>query len=119
LDLLMIRYNAAHRGAETDVFPLAAERAIPVVTFTALRWTALLQSTPDDPADFEPPDAAACYRFCLANPNVAVALAAPSRRTELERCLAVLEDWRSPTPEEWAAICAHGDRVRRHAGTFW
>ncbi|MCB9783297.1 MAG: aldo/keto reductase [Candidatus Omnitrophica bacterium] len=28
-DLLMIRYNAAHRGAETEVFPIASENANP------------------------------------------------------------------------------------------
>jgi len=35
LDLLMVRYNAAHRGAERDVFPVAKALKIPVVTFTA------------------------------------------------------------------------------------
>src|SRR5262249_23148228 len=30
LDLLMIRYNAAHRGAETEVFPVTAQCGIPV-----------------------------------------------------------------------------------------
>ena len=32
LDLLMIRYNAAHRGAERDVFPVTQEKRIPIVT---------------------------------------------------------------------------------------
>src|SRR5262249_53240876 len=38
LDMLMIRYNAAHRGAETDVFPTTVGLGMPVVTYTALRW---------------------------------------------------------------------------------
>jgi len=49
LDLLMIRYNAAHRGAESDVFPVTAERGTPVIAFTALRWRALLGPTRIDP----------------------------------------------------------------------
>ena len=30
LDLLMIRYNAAHRGAEREIFPVTTERGLPV-----------------------------------------------------------------------------------------
>ena len=81
LDLLMIRYNAAHRGAERDVFPVAHKRRIPIVTFTGLRWKALLAHTPEDPPQFTPPSAVECYRFCLANPIVSVALAAPGNRS--------------------------------------
>jgi aryl-alcohol dehydrogenase-like predicted oxidoreductase len=55
LDLLMIRYNAAHRGAERDIFPLTSHRKLPVVTFTGLRWGALLRSTPEDPPGYQPP----------------------------------------------------------------
>src|SRR5262249_20186045 len=54
LDFLMIRYNAAHRGAETDVFPITDSLSMPVVVYTCLRWGALLQSTPDDPPGFIP-----------------------------------------------------------------
>ena len=52
LDLLMIRYNAAHRGAETEIFPVTDSTSLPVVVYTCLRWGALLQSTPDDPPGF-------------------------------------------------------------------
>jgi predicted aldo/keto reductase-like oxidoreductase len=116
LDLLMIRYNAAHRGAERDVFPVTR---IPVVTFTGLRWKALLDRTPDDPPDFTPPSAAECYRFCLAHSAVAVALAAPGNRSELEQALALLDDWRVPEEQEREGLLAHGERVRKHAGVFW
>ncbi|HLY17477.1 MAG TPA: aldo/keto reductase [Bryobacteraceae bacterium] len=119
LDMLMVRYNAAHRGAEDDLFPVTSPRRIPVVTFTGLRWGALLKPTPDDPPGFRPPTPADCYRFCLANRNVAVALMAPANRGELENDLKLLEDWRAPTGAEMVAIRAHGERVRRHAGTFW
>jgi len=116
LDLLMIRYNAAHRGAERDVFPAVR---VPVVTFTGLRWKALLEPTPDDPPDFTPPPAVECYRFCLGNPAVAVALAAPGNRDELEQDLALLDDWRAPGENARESLLAHGERVRKNAGVFW
>ena len=119
LDLLMVRYNAAHRGAEREIFPLASCRKLPVVTFTGLRWGALLRSTTEDPPGFQPPAPRDCYRFCLANKQVSVALAAPGNREELEHDLALLDDWRAPSLAELDAICQHGDRVKRHAGVFW
>ena len=119
LDMLMIRYNAAHRSAERDVFPVAQRLRTPVVTFTGLRWRALLQSTPDDPPGFSPPSAADCYRFCLSNPAVSVALTAPDNRADLEANLALLTDWRPLDAASRDAIRDHGDRVRQHAGKFW
>jgi predicted aldo/keto reductase-like oxidoreductase len=116
LDLLMIRYNAAHRGAEREVFPVTR---IPVVTFTGLRWKALLHRTPDDPPDFTPPSAVECYRFCLAHPAVAVALAAPGNRDELEQDLVLLDDWCVPAEHARECLLAHGERVRKNAGAFW
>jgi predicted aldo/keto reductase-like oxidoreductase len=118
LDMLMIRYNAAHRGAERDVFPVTSALGMPVVTFTGLRWGALLKPTPEDPEGFLPPTPTDCYRFCLANPAVSVALAAPRDRRQLEYDLTLLEDWRPPSPDELESLRAHGDRVRRHAGAF-
>ena len=119
LDLLMIRYNAAHRGAETEVFPTTRERPMPVVTFTGLRWGDLMGPTPDDPPGFEPPPASECYRFCLAHPAVSVALAVPGNRAELEHDLALLDDWRPPDPSAYEALRRHGDRVKKHAREFW
>ncbi len=119
LDLLMVRYNAAHRRAEQDVFPVTQRLGMPVVVFTCLRWKALLEPTPEDPPGFRPPKAAECYRFCLSHPDVAVALTAVANRAELEDNLRLLEDWRACSEEELAELQAHGDRVRRHAPTFW
>ncbi|HEV3443106.1 MAG TPA: aldo/keto reductase [Gemmataceae bacterium] len=91
IDLLMVRYNAAHRGAETDVFPVTDARALPVVVYTCLRWGALLQSTPDDPLGFVVPSAPAWYQFALQSPSVTVALMSPANRTELAENLSVLQ----------------------------
>jgi len=118
LDLVMIRYNAAHRGAERDVFPVAQARGLPAVAFTCLRWGALLNPTPDDPPGFAPPHAPDCYRFVLSEPTVSMALMAPAGPEELAENLTLLDDWRGLTTDEHARIAAHGDRVRRHAGQF-
>jgi predicted aldo/keto reductase-like oxidoreductase len=117
LDLLMIRYNAAHRGAESEIFPATDAVGLPVIAYTALRWGGLLRSTPDDPPGFVPPAAPAWYRFVLQNPSVTVALAAPHDRRELEEDLTVL-DAAPLTAEEVERLAAHGRRVRRHAGKF-
>ncbi len=118
LDLLMIRYNAAHRKAETHVFPICEQRNLPVVCFTCLRWGALLKATGSDPEDFEIPPAAGWYRYVLSHPLVSVALMAPDNRKELLENLALLDDWRAVTALEREQMELHGDRVRLAAGPF-
>ncbi|HKI33366.1 MAG TPA: aldo/keto reductase [Gemmataceae bacterium] len=118
LDLLMIRYNAAHRGAETEVFPTSDALGLPVVAYTCLRWGALLRPTPDDPPGFVVPRAPAWYRFALQSPSVTVALMSPEGRDELDEDLTVL-DAAGPLPaEEYERLAEHGRRVRRHGGSF-
>ncbi len=118
LDVLMIRYNAAHRGAEEQLFPITDALQIPIIAYTALRWGALLQPTRADPPDFAVPPAADWYRFVLQSPSVAVALAAPNDRAELEEDLAVLRQGPLSNPEH-QRLAEHGKRVRQYAGTFW
>jgi predicted aldo/keto reductase-like oxidoreductase len=118
LDMLMIRYNAAHRGAETDVFPVTNALGMPVVVYTCLRWGALLEPTPDDPPGFVVPRAPAWYRFALQSPSVTVALMAPDNRAELDENLTVLDAPGPLSPQEFEQLAAHGQRVRRHGGTF-
>src|SRR3954469_4904191 len=91
LDALMIRYNAAHRGAEREVFPVTESLGLPVIAYTALRWGTLLRPTPEDPPGFVVPGAPAWYRFVLQNPSVGVALMAPDSRAELDQDLEVLQ----------------------------
>jgi aryl-alcohol dehydrogenase-like predicted oxidoreductase len=118
LDALMIRYNAAHRGAEREVFPITDALGLPVIAYTALRWGALPRPTPEDPPGFAVPPAPAWYRWVLQNPSVAVVLMAPRDRAELEEDLAVL-DSDGPLPaEEYERLAEHGRRVRRHAADF-
>jgi len=118
LDALMIRYNAAHRGAEREIFPETDARGLPVIAYTALRWGALTQPTPDDPPGFAVPAAPAWYRFVLQAPSVAVALMAPADRAELVADLAILDAEGPMDPDEYERMAEHGRRVRRHAGGF-
>lgn len=118
LDFLMIRYNAAHRGAEQDVFPITRRLGMPIVAFTALRWGGLLQATPDDPPDFSPSPAGQWYRFVLCQSDVTVAVMAPDSESELGDNLEVLANWHGLDPANYAALEAHGDRVRRHVPNF-
>jgi aryl-alcohol dehydrogenase-like predicted oxidoreductase len=117
LDLLMLRYNAAHRGAEQDVFPVTARLGLPLVAYTCLRWGALPRPTPDDPPGFTVPPPPAWYRFALHHPGVTVALTAPADRAELDENLHVL-DAGPLSAAEYEALADHGGRVRRHAGRF-
>ncbi len=88
LDLLMIRYNAAHPGAERDVFPHLAARRPAVVAYTATSWRKLLRAPPG----WTGPAAAAgdCYRFCLTSPHVDVVLSAPGTSENLRANLAAI-----------------------------
>jgi aryl-alcohol dehydrogenase-like predicted oxidoreductase len=118
LDVLMIRYNAAHRGAEQDVFPITQPAGLPLIAYTALRWGWLLRATPGDPPRFSLPRAPDWYRFVLQHPAVSVALAAPQSRAELDENLKVLDTMGPLSDAEYAALAAHGERVRRYAGSF-
>ena len=118
LDLVMIRYNAAHHGAERDLFPVTDGLRLPVIAYTALRWRALMQPTPSDPPDFIIPQAPAWYRFVLQAPSVTVTMAAPADRAELEEDLQVLRATGPLGAAEYQMLCEHGARVRQHAGGF-
>jgi aryl-alcohol dehydrogenase-like predicted oxidoreductase len=100
IDLFMLRYNAAHPGAERDVFPHLEQRKPAVVAYTATSWRALLKK----PRGWEGPvmSAADCYRFCLSSPHVDVTLCGPKNRAELEANLAGLEKGPlQPDEVEW------------------
>src|SRR5262249_1576777 len=89
VDVLMHRFNMAHRKAAREVFPVAARARTPVVAFTATRWGTLLEPNADWPGPT--PTASGCYRYCLTRPAVQVVLTAPHSLAELEQNLDVLE----------------------------
>ncbi len=88
---IMVRYNAAHPGAEQEVFPhVAAAAARPgVVAYTATRWGQLVGATVAKGE--RPPRASDCYRFALTNPHVDVCLAGPRNGAELDEAMAALD----------------------------
>jgi aryl-alcohol dehydrogenase-like predicted oxidoreductase len=93
LDLLMIRYNAKHTGAEEDIFPHLRARNPVVVSYTALAWQQLITPVkgiemapwPDGngEARIPPLTPELCYRFVLSNPHVHVVLTGPKNREQL------------------------------------
>jgi aryl-alcohol dehydrogenase-like predicted oxidoreductase len=89
VDVLMHRYNMAHRKAESEVFPVAVKVGTPVVAFTATRWGSLLKPHPGWSSD--PPTAADCYRYCLAQAAVKLVLTAPKSIAQLRENEAVLK----------------------------
>ena len=110
LDAMMIRYNAAHTGAETEIFPHLPESDPAVVSFTATRWTSLLRPPRGYPPGERVPTAGLCYRFVLSNPSVHVCLMAPGNLKQFEQNLAEIR--RGPLPEdEMKFMRAFGERV--------
>jgi aryl-alcohol dehydrogenase-like predicted oxidoreductase len=108
---LMVRYNAAHPGAETEVFPRLPVRRPGVVAYTATRWGQLPNPklTPKGEAT---PRGSDCYRFALTNPSVDLVLCGPKDAAELDEALAALD--RGPmSADELAWMKRVGAAVRK------
>lgn len=100
VDLVMLRYNAAHPGAERDVFPHLPSPRPGVVSYTATSWGQLLDRRLV-PRDEEVPRATDCYRFVLGQPAIDACWCAPRNRAELELALLALDE--GPLSEEQSA----------------
>ncbi|MFT3770193.1 MAG: aldo/keto reductase [Minicystis sp.] len=108
LDLLMIRYNAAHPGAEREIFPHVKDHSPSILAYTATSWRSLLKK----PRGWDGPvmTAGDCYRFQLSNPHVDLALTGPASRAQMEENLAAME--KGPlTPDEAKWMRAFGHAV--------
>jgi aryl-alcohol dehydrogenase-like predicted oxidoreductase len=117
LDVLMVRYNAAHRGAEQDIFPHLGRFNPGVVNHTATRWTYLLRRPRGWPKEERVPSAGMCYRFVLSNPHVHVCLTAPRKEKELQENLAAIRH--GPLDEEELRFMQKfGDAVHLASGWF-
>jgi predicted aldo/keto reductase-like oxidoreductase len=91
LDAFHLRYNAAHRGAETEVFPFLSGDTRPgVVSFTGTAWGKLLNPK-KMPAGEKAPTAAECYRFVLSHPAVDVCMTGAKTIDQMRQNLAILE----------------------------
>jgi aryl-alcohol dehydrogenase-like predicted oxidoreductase len=111
LDALMIRYNAAHRGAEKEIFATLGEENRPgVVAYTATRWGKLLAPA----GGLGPMSPGECYRFALTEPKVDVVLCGPRSWDELaEDAAAVCEG--PLAGERLDEVRRFGDAVRQTA----
>jgi aryl-alcohol dehydrogenase-like predicted oxidoreductase len=113
LDMLQVRYNAAHPGAEEEIFPHLPARRRFLVAYTATSWRQLLQAP--DGWTGRVPDAADCYRFALSHPAVSVALTGPASTAQLLENLEGLD--RGPMGErELAWIREFGDLIHHPVG---
>jgi aryl-alcohol dehydrogenase-like predicted oxidoreductase len=117
LDALMIRYNAAHRGAEEEIFPHLAAHHPGLVSYTATRWSYLVRRPRNWPKDGRIPTGGMCYRFVLSNPNVDICLTAPRNLKQLEENLAAVRQ--GPLAEDdMEFMRSFGDVVHREHRKF-
>lgn len=112
LDVVMMRYNAAHRGAEQDIFPHLEHHNTGVISYTATRWGYLLKRPRGWPKGGRIPTPGMCYRFVLSSPHVHVCMTAPRNMAQLEENIASLRD--GPlSEEEMHFMHEFGDRVHQ------
>jgi aryl-alcohol dehydrogenase-like predicted oxidoreductase len=91
IDIFMVRYNAAHRGAEEEIFPHLPRKKRPGITiYTATRWGKLLNPKKMPPGE-KPLTASDCYRFVLSNPFVDLCMMGPATEREMEEGMTALK----------------------------
>ena len=113
-DIVHLRYNAAHPGAERDCFPhLPAAGRSGIVSFTGTSWGQLLDAK-YTPAGERTPTAGDCYRFVLSHPDVDVCATGPASIDHVEEAIAARE-LGPMSEEELAWIKRVGAEVRRRA----
>lgn len=98
IDVIQVRYSAAHRGAEEEVFQDLPANRPGITTYTATRWGKLLKASKMPPGE-RPLTAAECYRFVLSHPAVDTCLAGPRTEQEMVEGLRALEDGRLSSDE--------------------
>jgi aryl-alcohol dehydrogenase-like predicted oxidoreductase len=109
-DLIMVRYNAAHRGAEQDIFPLLGREGRPgVICYNSTRWGHLFDPR-WIPQGERLPNSPDLYRYVLSNPSIDMVLTAPATSAQLEENLKTLETG-SVSQEERAWLEKVGDHV--------
>lgn len=118
-DVVHFRYNAAHPGAEKEIFPhLPAANRPGMVSFTATSWGQLLGKSGLQaffmgghplPKDERAPTATDCYRYVLSRPEVDVCLTGPANAAQMDEALEALT--RGPMTEEELAWMARVGRA--------
>jgi aryl-alcohol dehydrogenase-like predicted oxidoreductase len=113
IDAVMVRYNAAHPGAEQEVFPKLGAQPPGVIAYTATRWGDLINPALT-PAGEPTPRPSDCYRFALSHPSVQVCLAGPADRAQLDEALSAL-DRGAMSEDELAWMKRVGAEVKKRA----
>lgn len=92
ISVVHVRYNAAHRGAEREVFSGLADRADRpgIVAFTATSWRQLMDPK-RIPKGERTPTATDCYRFVLSESAVDVCLTGPSTEQHVDDALRAMD----------------------------
>ncbi|MFH1436311.1 MAG: aldo/keto reductase [Pseudomonadota bacterium] len=118
IDIFQCRYNAAHRGAEKEIFPFLPEKDRPgVTTYTATRWGNLLQQKKMPPGE-KPLTAAECYRFVLTNPSVDLCMTGPADDRQMDEALEAL-DAGPLSEDEMERVRRIGDHVHEKSKWLW
>jgi predicted aldo/keto reductase-like oxidoreductase len=107
-DVIHFRYNAAHAGAESDIFPLILPAKRPgMVAYTATSWgqligkpklPAVISGAFPIPKNERVPTATDCYRYVLTRPEVDVCLTGPANEAQMNEALEALRQ--GPMAEE-------------------
>lgn len=121
LDVLMLRYNIAHLGAESEIVPhLYQDKARDpgIVVFNTAHQNRALFSQP--PVGYRAgeylPTTPDCYRFALTQEWVDLVLTGPRNRHEVDEALKALEQ--GPMSEEECTLMRkYGERCREEVGS--
>jgi aryl-alcohol dehydrogenase-like predicted oxidoreductase len=96
-DVVHLRFNAAHPGAEKDIFPHLPRQGRPgLVAFTATSWgqlvgkPAFLRPGRPLPSGEQVSTGAGCYRFVLTRPEVDVCVAGPANAEQMDQAMEAL-----------------------------
>jgi len=119
-DVVHFRYNAAHPGAEEDIFlKLPAAKRPGLVAFTATSWGQLVGNAKWParwitgarplPQSERVPTTTDCYRYVLSRPEVDVCMTGPSNSARMDEALEALA--RGPMSEEELAWMRRVGRV--------
>jgi aryl-alcohol dehydrogenase-like predicted oxidoreductase len=111
LDVLMIRYNAAHRGAEREIFEPLGDKVPGIVAYTATRWGDLLKPTRGFDRGMDPGE---CYRFVLGNPHVDTVLCGAANYDEVKHDVRAIIEGPLDRPR-FDEVIRFGDAVRASA----
>lgn len=108
-DVLMVRYNAAHRGAEHDIFShLDETNRQGIVAFNALKHGALLKRPKAWPESRPIPTVRQCYRFVLSHPSVDLCLSGPSKPGHVKELVEIVQEG-TMSPDELSFMREFGD----------